>query len=223
MANLVKLVLNMKVNQLYQFDQALCQNGTLILGIDEVGRGCWAGPLVVCGVILKPEYYNEQINDSKQLSASSRAKLFHEIIENCIAYEIVELNSETVDRYGPKQTTIMGMKKIVKNLGNCQIKILIDYEHFAFRNYNITGIVHGDQVSYAIAAASIIAKHYRDHLLIAADGKYQGYGFKNHKGYGTKQHWMALKKWGPIQGFHRYSYRPIQKILDSSFYKGKDF
>ncbi|WP_036499406.1 ribonuclease HII [[Mycoplasma] testudinis] len=202
----------MKFNEAYLFDRCNYKPTDLVLGIDEVGRGCWAGPLVVCGVILKPRYFNPLITDSKLLSDIKRRLLSKEIIANTIDYKIAIISVKDVDLLGPKKASIKGMIEIIQTLGLKANRILVDYEQVKIDNLNIEGIVHGDKKSYTISAASIIAKVYRDDLLIDIDQTYPQYGFKNHKGYGTKQHLQALIKYGPIKDYHRFSYKPISDL-----------
>lgn len=200
-----------KFNNYYSFDRKNLLKSDLVLGIDEVGRGCLAGPLIVCGIILKPNYYNNKIKDSKLLSTKQRQLLSDDILKNTNAYLILKASPIKVDQFGIKNCTINLMTKIVKQLGMKVKKILVDYEKIKDTNYLVNSIVKGDQISYSIAAASIVAKVYRDKLMQKLSLKYPDYQFDKNKGYGTKQHLNSLKQYGPIKSVHRFSYRPIKK------------
>lgn len=200
-----------KFNNYYCFDRKNLLKSDLVLGIDEVGRGCLAGPLIVCGIILKPNYYNNKIKDSKLLSTKQRQLLSDDILKNTNAYLILKASPIKVDQFGIKNCTINLMTKIVKQLGMKVKKILVDYEKIKDTNYLVNSIVKGDQISYSIAAASIVAKVYRDKLMQKLSLKYPDYQFDKNKGYGTKQHLNSLKQYGPIKSVHRFSYRPIKK------------
>lgn len=201
-----------KFNSYYSFDRKNLLKPDLILGIDEVGRGCWAGPLVVCGIILKPNYYNEKIKDSKLLSAKQRKLLSDDILKNTVKYLILKASPLKVDKFGIKNCTIQLMTQIVNQLGDSVSKILIDYEKINSKKYLVHSITKGDQISHSIASASIVAKVYRDKLMQQLDLKYPNYQFKNHKGYGTKKHLISLEEYGPIKNVHRFSYKPIKKL-----------
>lgn len=200
-----------KFNNYYSFDRKNLLKSDLVLGIDEVGRGCLAGPLIVCGIILKPNYYNKKIKDSKLLSTKQRQLLSDDILKNTNAYLILKASPIKVDQFGIKNCTINLMTKIVKQLGMKVKKILVDYEKIKDTNYLVNSIVKGDQISYSIAAASIVAKVYRDKLMQKLSLKYPDYQFDKNKGYGTKQHLNYLKQYGPIKSVHRFSYGPIKK------------
>lgn len=200
-----------KFNNYYCFDRKNLLKSDLVLGIDEVGRGCLAGPLIVCGIILKPNYYNNKIKDSKLLSTKQRQLLSDDILKNTNAYLILKASPIKVDQFGIKNCTINLMTKIVKQLGMKVKKILVDYEKIKDTNYLVNSIVKGDQISYSIAAASIVAKVYRDKLMQKLSLKYPDYQFDKNKGYGTKQHLNSLKQYGPIKSVHRFSYKPIKK------------
>lgn len=196
-------------NNRYVYEQnCYAQNKTKIAGLDEVGRGCWAGPLVVAACILPVNYQNDLIRDSKKLSQKQREELFDVIKNIAIDYEIVFINSNDVDKFNPKQSSIMGMELAIKRLRVKPEHLLIDAEKINSDIPQIS-IIHGDDKSISIAAASILAKVSRDKYMHDMHNIYPLYNFKNHKGYGTKQHLLALKKYGPIKNFHRFSYKPI--------------
>ncbi len=186
--------------------------GMLIAGIDEAGRGPLAGP-VVCACVIMPLEDNmiiEGIDDSKKLSAKKREGLYEKIIQCAKAYSIVEIDEKTIDEINILQATKLGMKKALETL---QIKpdiVLIDAVKID-SEIKQDNIIKGDALSYNIAAASILAKVYRDRLMIKLDERFAGYGFAQHKGYGTKLHVEALKKLGAT-AVHRKSF--IKNFVD---------
>ncbi len=180
--------------------------GKLIAGIDEAGRGPLAGP-VVCACVIMPldeDKIIEGINDSKKLSAKKRDVLYDKIIEKAISYKIVEVNHKTIDEINILQSTRKGMKEAVEGLNITPDIVLIDAVNID-TCLPQESIIKGDTLSYNIAAASILAKVYRDRLMEKLDEKYPEYGFKKHKGYGTKSHIEALKKYGKSE-IHRDSF-----------------
>jgi ribonuclease HII len=163
---------------------------------------------VAAACILPKNYKNDVIRDSKKLSIKQRDELFDEIKKIALAYEIIFIEPDEVDKLNPKQASIKGMELAVKQLSIKPQHLLIDAEEI---NCNIpqTSIIGGDDKSISIAAASILAKVSRDRYMINISQTYPSYHFDKHKGYGTKEHLLALKKFGPIKGFHRFSYKPI--------------
>lgn len=180
--------------------------GKLIAGIDEAGRGPLAGP-VVCACVIMPlddDKIIEGINDSKKLSEKKREKLYDKIIENALSYSIIEIDEKTIDSINILNATKLGMKKSLESLLVTPDIVLID----AVKIDTITpqdNIIHGDALSYNIAAASILAKVHRDRLMKKLSLKYPEYNFAKHKGYGTKEHIEALKKFGKCE-IHRESF-----------------
>lgn len=194
-----------------QYEKEAYQNNyKLVGGLDEVGRGCIAGPLVCALVILPKDYDNSEINDSKSLSSKKREELYEEIINIAIDYNIQEITSQVVDKINPKNASKLGMIKCIEKIKIKPDYCLIDFEKLDLDIPN-KSIVKGDQKSISIAAASIIAKVYRDNLMVKLSSKYPKYNFEKHKGYLTKFHQNAIEKYGPIKGVHRFSYRPIKK------------
>ena len=181
----------------------------LIAGTDEAGRGPLCGPVVAAAVILPKDYHNELINDSKKLTEKQREKAFLDIIKNALAYGVGYVDSVTIDKINIYEAS---RKAMLIALNNMKIKpdfIITDYMPLKFENINVLPLPHGDALCECIAAASIIAKVCRDHYMNLIDKKYPQYDFKHNKGYGTKKHLEALDKYGPIKGFHRYSYGPV--------------
>lgn len=198
-----------------QYEESLYSKGyKKIAGLDEVGRGCWAGPLVVAICVLPKNYLNSKIKDSKKLSSKQREELFLEITKEAILVDWVIYEPSYVDQYNPKRTSIIGMEYLINK---CQKKIdfcLIDAEKIKETNIPFLSIVKGDSLSQSIAAASIVAKVIRDREMEKLHKVYPEYFFNNNKGYGTKQHQDALLNHQPIYNVHRFSYKPIKKILD---------
>jgi ribonuclease HII len=196
-------------------EQTLFNAGIInIAGVDEAGRGPCAGPLVVAAVILKDPFSKElsQVKDSKELIEAKREQLFEIIIENCIDYNIVEISPDEIDQLGLHKCNIEGMRRAVMGLKTSAEYVLTD-------GYPIPGLTipnlsvwKGDKVAISISAASILAKVYRDRIMIELDKKYPNYGLANHKGYITALHTDAIKKYGVLP-IHRKSFANISAIL----------
>lgn len=196
-------------------EQTLFNAGIInIAGVDEAGRGPCAGPLVVAAVILKDPFSKElsQVKDSKELTEAKREQLFEIIIENCIDYNIVEITPDEIDQLGLHKCNIEGMRRAVMGLKTSAEYVLSD-------GYPIPGLTipnlsvwKGDKVAISISAASILAKVYRDRIMIELDKKYPNYGLANHKGYITALHTDAIKKYGVLP-IHRKSFANISAIL----------
>lgn len=202
----------MEIN-LYKFEEELNDNGiTLIAGVDEVGRGPLAGPVVAAAVILPECVRIKGINDSKQLSEKKRVELYNEIYEKALAIEVSYLSPEEVDSLNIYQATKLCMLECINNLGIKPEHVLIDAMPLNELDIPHTSIIHGDALSASIAAASIVAKVERDNYMVKMSKKYPGYGFEKHKGYGTKEHLDALEKLG-VTPIHRKSFGPVQKCL----------
>ncbi len=184
----------------------------LIVGVDEAGRGPLAGPVVAAAVIFARTYINKDINDSKQISEKKREELFIEIKKNALAIGVGIIDAETIDRINIYEATKVAMKEAIKNLNYNYDLILTDAMKLENQKTPVIDIIKGDAKALPIAAASIIAKVTRDHIMDELAKKYPEYGFDVHKGYGTKRHMDALKKYGPIKGIHRYSYKPVYRI-----------
>lgn len=203
----------MKKNNIYEYENKYwSQNKNYILGLDEAGRGCWAGPLVVAGCILPKGFKNDEINDSKKLSAKKRERLFDVIIKSAVAYSIKFISAADVDKFNPKQASINGMYEVYNDIKPIPNVVLIDAEKIPNIKVKTESIIKGDAKSISIAAASILAKVARDRYMISIAYKYPEYDFNLNKGYGTIKHLKALRKYGAIKNFHRFSYRPIKEI-----------
>ncbi len=203
--------MNDQIN-LYEFEEKLYDEGFhLICGVDEAGRGPLAGPLVVAACILPPFLRIEGINDSKQLSAKKRKELYKVIVKNALAYKIVFVTEEDVDSLNIYQATKKGMLMAIAGLKHKPDYALIDAMPLGELEIPHNSIIHGDARCASVAAASILAKVTRDEYMEKMDIKYPNYGFKNHKGYGTKAHMQALEKYGPCK-IHRKSFAPVSKF-----------
>ena len=190
---------------------AHAQGFSLVCGIDEAGRGPWAGPVVAAAVILDPENIPAGLNDSKKLKEIQREKLFAELIVS--AKVGVGLGDETrIDRDNILATTLWAMGEAVRNLDAVPDFALVDGNRAPKLSCPVQTIVAGDARSLSIAAASIIAKVTRDRIMKALDREFPGYGFARHKGYGTAIHQVALLQLGPCI-HHRKSFAPIAKLL----------
>ena len=186
--------------------------GKIIAGIDEAGRGPLAGPVVCASVIMPLDENNliEGINDSKKLSHKERERLYPLIIEKAISYCIVEIDNDIIDKINILNATKLGMKKALNALSVKPDIVLVDAVKID-TYLPQDNIIKGDSLSYNIASASILAKVYRDRLMMKYDLKYPEYQFTKHKGYGTKLHIENIKKYGKCN-LHRQTF--IKKFID---------
>ncbi len=199
------------MSQKKQFDDNFRHTSSdLIVGVDEVGRGSLAGPLFVCAIILDPNFDHEDIDDSKKLSKKKREELNEIILKNVIEYRLVEISPKRIDEINIYNATLEGMNLALSQLKSKYAQILIDYMPIK----GAMSFAHGDAKSLSIASASIVAKVARDKYMYELDKKYPQYHFKDNVGYGTKAHLDALINFGPIEGLHRFSYKPIQEIIN---------
>lgn len=187
-----------------QYEQNLQQTGcTLIAGIDEAGRGPLAGPVVVAGVIMPLDDIIEGINDSKKLSEKKREKLFEQIMAKAIDVQVAILDNEQIDQLNILNATKLGMIQCINGFSKVD-HVLIDAVKLD-TPVPTTSIIHGDALSYSIAAASIVAKVTRDRMMLDFANQYPQYNFAKHKGYGTKEHITLLKEYGPCP-IHRKTF-----------------
>ena len=192
----------------YKYERVLNQNGiTLIAGVDEVGRGPLIGPVVAAAVILPSNYKLEGLTDSKKLSEKKREKFYEIIKKDAIAIGIGVISEKRIDEINIYEATKEAMKEAINNLKIKPEHILIDAMPLEL-DIPTTSIIKGDLLSISISAASVIAKVTRDHMLYDIDLEYPMYDLKYNKGYGTKKHLEAIKKYG-ITKYHRLSYKPV--------------
>lgn len=189
--------------------QAQSEGFRLIAGVDEVGRGCLAGAVVAAAVILdlsKP--LPEGLNDSKKISAKNRMRLDAEIRANAVCFAVGQVEADEIDRINILQATKKAMISAVGQLDPAADFLLIDALQLKELDTPQKAVIHGDAISAVIAAASIIAKTYRDKLMANLDKVYPEYGFAKHVGYGTKAHFAAIKQYGAC-AIHRKSFRGV--------------
>lgn len=193
------------------FDKEYIKQGyRLIVGTDEAGRGCLLGPVFAAAVILPIDFDSPLINDSKKLSEKQREKAFDVIVNNAIAYAVSSVDPDTIDEVNILNASRMAMQNAISKLNHAYDLILTDCMKMKGYDVPVIDLVHGDALSQSIAAASILAKVSRDRLCLELDKKYPEYNIKKNKGYGTKDHLEALKKYGPIKHLHRFSYAPVK-------------
>jgi ribonuclease HII len=181
-------------------------------GVDEVGRGPLAGPVIAAAVILDPEYPIEGLMDSKKISEKKRNLLAIEIRKKSLAWALGRAEHDEIDSINILQASLLAMKRAVESLAIKPEWVLVDGIHCPDVSCNVEAIIKGDSKVPAISAASIIAKVARDNEMIALDGQYPGYGFSQHKGYPTKMHINALNELG-VSAIHRMSFAPVKKLL----------
>jgi ribonuclease HII len=197
---------------MYDYENKLYQAGIkYIAGVDEAGRGPLAGPVVAAAVILKPGAILKYVNDSKQLSEKQRDKALIEIKENALSISIAIGSVEEIDLINIYRATREAMQSAIKKLSIKPDFLLIDAMPMEI-DIPAESIIKGDTLSVSIAAASIVAKTTRDAYMMEMDKLFPVYHFKNHKGYGTKEHLEALKTYGPTP-IHRKSYEPVKSML----------
>ncbi len=196
-------------NNLLQFDLSYDQP---VAGVDEVGRGPLAGPVVAAAVIIDINNIPDGINDSKKISKKRRLELCNEIIKYSI-YSIAEASVEEIDQINILQASLIAMKRAIEGLSKKPKTVLVDGKFKPRTSLPTHAIIKGDSQSLAIAASSIIAKVYRDNLMSNLSKNYPDYLWEKNAGYGTKEHLLAIKKYG-ITPIHRKSFKPIYNILN---------
>ncbi len=183
----------------------------LICGVDEVGRGPLAGPVIAAAVILDPENIPHDLNDSKKLSAKKRQYL-NDVILACAEHAFGEASLEEIDDLNILHASMLAMKRAVENLPRKVDHILVDGNRLPDFEAPATAVIKGDQKSVSIAAASIIAKIKRDFLMKKLSEIHPEYGWDRNSGYGTREHMEALNLVGPSR-FHRKSFAPIRDLM----------
>ena len=193
-------------NELYK------KNISLIAGVDEVGRGPLVGPVVAAAVILPKNYELLGLTDSKKLSEKKR-DAFYEILQtDAIAIGIGVISAKIIDEVNIYEASKLAMKEALSNLKIKPEYVLIDAMPLDL-DVDSTSIIHGDALSLSIAAASVIAKVTRDKMMYDLDKIHPEYGFAKHKGYPTKQHLQAIKKYGVLDNY-RFSYKPVKNVVE---------
>ena len=201
------------MDALYQYEYEAAQQGMeVVAGVDEAGRGPLAGPVVVAAVILPQGLFLPKLNDSKKLSAKVREELYQKIMDEAVSVGKAVIDEKIIDRINIYQATINGMYDAIFALQPQPQKVLIDAVPLDNLPMPSLSMIKGDAKSASIAAASIIAKVTRDHMMDEYDKKYPEYGFAQHKGYGTAQHVEAIRKYGPCP-IHRCSFEPIRSMV----------
>ena len=210
---LLSAVTEMKrLEQMLFYEQQLNLQGVkLIAGIDEVGRGPLAGPVVAAAVILPENCKIPGLNDSKQVPKSQHEALYEAICQQAVSIGIGQVDEKVIDRINIYEATKVAMLQALSNLSVAPEHVLIDAMRLDMKIPQ-TKLIHGDAKSASIAAASIVAKVTRDRLMRQLDAQYPGYDFAQNAGYGTKKHLEALQNLG-ITPIHRRTYEPIKSML----------
>ncbi|HMQ04921.1 MAG TPA: ribonuclease HII [Pyrinomonadaceae bacterium] len=190
-------------------DQARSEGYLFVAGVDEVGRGCLAGPVVAAACILDREKpVPTGLNDSKKLSEKRRDEIAAELRENAVAYSIGIVEADEIDRINILEATKLAMLKAIDALEPAADHLLIDALHLKRLSISQKAIIKGDTIAYSIAAASVIAKTFRDGLMKKYDIEYPVYGFAGHKGYGSAAHLRSIRENGPCP-IHRMTFRGV--------------
>ncbi len=190
-------------------DAARAGGFRFIAGVDEVGRGALAGPVVAAAVILDPERpVPDGLDDSKKLTARQRERLAGEILQVAVAFTVGQVEPEEIDRINILQASRLAMLEAIRQLDPCADYLLIDALQLKEAELPQKAIIHGDSISASIAAASIIAKTYRDALMRSFHEVYPQYNFARHVGYGSREHLGALRQHGPCR-IHRKSFHGV--------------
>lgn len=190
-------------------EQTLRQRGWKhVAGVDEAGKGSWAGPIVAGAVILSAEFIPKIVNDSKVLTPRQREKMFVHITRTAVAWSVGVVSHEQIDQKGIQWANIKAMHHALQGLHVFPDAVLVDAIKLKYGRRPVKAIIDGDAKVLSIAAASIVAKVVRDALMDGEHRLYPQYGFNIHKGYGTAKHLAALTKYGPSP-IHRRSFRPM--------------
>jgi ribonuclease HII len=194
------------------------KKNTLEAGCDEAGRGCIAGPVFAAAVILPPDFNHSLLNDSKVLSANERNKLREEIKEQALSWSVEYIDSTTIDKLNILRASILAMHKALDSLKLIPRFLIIDGNRFIkYKSVEHKCIIKGDSKYYSIAAASVLAKTYRDDYMKKIHEEYNEYGWDINKGYATRQHREAINRFG-LTPYHRKSFRLLNNQLNLKFY-----
>lgn len=199
-------------DSLIRFDREKSGNGRLRLaGVDEAGRGCWAGPVVAAAVVLPPGWCPEGLDDSKRLTARRREVYYEEIRASALDWGACAVSCLEIDRTDILSATLRAMVRSVDRLGPAPDLVLVDGNRPPALDLPVQTLVGGDGRSACIAAASVVAKVLRDRIMTVWDRHFPAYGFARHKGYGAAAHREAIERHGPCSQ-HRLSYRPLADL-----------
>lgn len=193
----------------------------MIAGTDEVGRGPLAGPVVAAAVIMPKDCYIEGVTDSKKVSEKNRKILKDLIVEKAIAYQVIFIDPKKIDEINIYEASRFAMTLAIKGLSVKPDYILTDAMKLDL-DVPSEAIIKGDEKSFTIACASILAKVARDDYMVELDKEYPMYGFAKHKGYPTKMHINAIKEYGILSKHHRKSYAPVAKEAENNNYFTKE-
>ncbi|MEM1245045.1 MAG: ribonuclease HII [Acidobacteriota bacterium] len=180
----------------------------LVAGVDEAGRGCLAGPVVAAAVVVEPGFWLPGVDDSKKLKRAQRERLATEIERRAVAVHWVAIEADVIDRVNILEATRMAMRESIEGLATRPDAVLLDAVALKGLPYPSMPVIRGDSFSFAIAAASIVAKTQRDRLMDDLEDRYPGYGFADNKGYGARRHREALELLGPTP-VHRLTFRSV--------------
>ena len=193
------------------------KENTLEAGCDEAGRGCIAGPVFAAAVILPPDFNHSLLNDSKVLREKDRKKLREEIKELAISWSVEYIDNYTIDKLNILRASILAIHKALDNMNiNPQFLIIDGNRFIKYKSVQHKCIVKGDSKYYSIAAASVLAKTFRDDYMKKIHEEYDKYGWDNNKGYATKQHREAINRFG-LTPYHRKSFRILNNQLILKF------
>jgi ribonuclease HII len=197
---------------LRDFDREKSRQGRrLLAGVDEAGRGCWAGPVVAAAVILPDGWCPEGLDDSKALTARKREVIYDQIQASALSWGACAVSAMEIDQINILRATLMAMARAVNRLHPQPDLVLVDGLQVPQIDCLAEAVVKGDATSAAIAAASVVAKVLRDRVMTVWDRHFPDYGFASHKGYGAQTHRQALNRFGPCP-LHRLSYRPLVRL-----------
>ena len=183
-----------------------------IVGVDEAGRGPLAGPVVAAAVVFPPDYVNEDINDSKQLTEKKRETLYQEVIDHALGYGIAFVSAEEIDALNIYAATQKAMREAIAQIRCPYQLILTDAMRMEGFDVPLIPVIKGDAKALNIAGASILAKVTRDRYMNELQTRYPNFSFSVHKGYGTAKHLEELEAYGPIEKVHRKSFKPVARF-----------
>jgi ribonuclease HII len=191
-----------------------------VAGIDEAGRGPWAGPVAAAAVIFPPDLQLTErlrgVRDSKQMTPLERETWAAQIQAAALTWGVGMAGADEIDRIGILPATRLAVARALSALACAPQHLLVDFLQLPEIHLPQTPLVKGDARSLSIAAASVLAKTARDHFMVELDARYPGYGFAAHKGYGTRAHQQALQRLGPCPQ-HRFSFQPVKAVLSADF------